>query len=163
MKDDIKTDDKAPLSREKFLKGAAALAAAAATSPLWGKDHKGHDHHGHHHGHHGPKHGKLIAIANHCASEGQMCIDHCIELVKAKDTSIAACLETTQEMVVLCQGLSSLAAYDSVLLKDYAKLCMEACKLCEKECKVHAKKHAACKRCAESCRECIKACEELIA
>ena len=153
-------DQEAPFSRKKFLTGAATLAASLAATPLFAKDHKGHEHH-HHHSK--PQHHELMRIANHCASEGQMCVEHCIELVKANDTSIAECMNTAQEMIVLCQGLASLAAYKSELLPEYAKLCMEACKRCEKECKIHAKKHEACKRCAESCAECIEACEKIAA
>ncbi|MDH5389493.1 MAG: Csp1 family four helix bundle copper storage protein, partial [Gammaproteobacteria bacterium] len=97
-----------------------------------------------------------------CIKTGQACNDHCIELVKTGDTSIADCMDILTESLAMCIALSQMASAQSSHLPELAKLCISVCEECEKECRKHEKKHAACKACADSCNACIKACKKIV-
>ena len=73
------------------------------------------------------------------------------------------CAVTVRQMLALCGAVHDLAAQNSPLTRDAAKVCLEACKQCSKACKEHAAHHAECKACYESCLDCIKECEKLAA
>lgn len=147
-------------SRRNIILGATAVATAASlglsTSANAAMDHK--------HMHHAIPAGrqKVIDSASQCIKDGQACVQHCIDMFKMKDTSMAQCADTVQEMLATCTALSQLASYDSKHLKDFAKTCINVCKDCKKECDKHADKHAACKACADSCKDCIDACDNYI-
>ena len=137
------------LERRKVLTSAGVVAAATAVSPTLvfaDSEHK----------HHESAQTNLVDTALDCVKSGQACIDHCIELFKSGDTSVAKCADTVQEMLAICTALSQFASYQSKYLHDLAKVCIEVCGDCEKECRKHAEKHAACKACADSCEECRK-------
>lgn len=149
-------------SRRNVLLGATAVAAAASMG-MSGSANAAMDH-SHHMMHAIPAdRQKVIDASLDCVKAGQECVQHCIDMFKMKDTSMAVCADTVQEMLATCNALSQLASYDSKHLKDFAKICINVCKDCKKECDVHADKHSACKACAESCDDCIKACEDYIA
>jgi len=109
------------------------------------------------------KHSSLVDSALDCLKAVQSCNDHCIELVKSGDTSIADCMSTVSEMLAACTALSQLALYQSTHLVAMAKVCIDVCEDCENECKKHEAKHAECKACADACRDCIKACKKVAA
>ena len=143
-------------SRRKFLRSAAIMAASAtsATALAANTEH-------HHHNH--QANSSLVDAALDCVKSGEFCKDHCIQLVKDGNTSIADCLSAVNDMLPACSTLAKLAITDSKHLKEYAKVCMAICQDCEKACKVHKNKHAACKACMESCAHCIKECEKITA
>jgi Cys-rich four helix bundle protein (predicted Tat secretion target) len=103
----------------------------------------------------GLKHQSLVDAALGCVKAGNGCIDHCIELLLAGDTSLGDCARAVQQMLATCDTLAKLAAYDSKFLPEYAKICAEICRNCQTECRKHESHHAACKACAESCAKCI--------
>ena len=162
MKKNILKNEK-KISRQNFLKGGAGIIAGAMTLPLMAQDHSGHENMHH-------EHMKLsavnVAIANaaaDCVTKSELCLSHCIMLVKMKDTSLAECMEKVAQTIAVCQGLGAMASYNSEHLKKYAMACVDVCKSCQKECEKHAKKHEECKDCAESCKKCIDACSKLAA
>ena len=146
-------------NRRAFILGGVALAvsAAASTNLLAASD----DHTQHHH--HASRNSDLINAAIDCVTQGQLCRDHCIELVKIGDTSIADCLDVVTDTISMCKTLTQLAISHSPHLKTFAQVCMNVCKDCEKECLVHKDKHKECKDCMESCAKCIEQLEKLVA
>ena len=157
MKLENLSDTNTKLSREKFIKGAAGVLAAAVASPLLA-EYEDHSHHEQHN-----MHNKLIGATSECIVNGEICLSHCIELVKTKDTSIAGCLASVNDMIPVCQGLLTLAISNSKHLKAYAKVCIDVCESCVKECEKHAKKHIACKNCAVACKKFIEECKKIAA
>ena len=147
-------------SRRNILLGATAVATAAGL----GLSSNAHAEMDHHNMHAIPaERQKVIDASLHCVKAGQACIQHCIDMFKMKDTSMAECADSVQEMLATCTALSQLASYDSRHLKDFAKVCINVCEDCKESCDKHADKHAACKACSESCDDCIKACKAYIA
>lgn len=113
------------------------------------------------HNHGGNPYQDVIDASLHCVKTGEACIAHCLESFKAGDTSLAMCAATVQEMLSMCNSLSSLASLDSKHLKDLARVCASVCADCEKECRKHADHHDTCKACADSCLNCIKHCKAI--
>lgn len=146
--------------RRDMLLGAAVVTTLAAGNVMGAS---GHEHHEGHMMEPSNRDTSLIDAALHCVKSGQICNDHCIELVKKGDTSIAECLASVSDMLVTCEGLSRLAANNSKHLAAFAKVCISVCKDCERACAEHENHHAECRACAQSCRECIKACEKVAA
>ncbi|WJW75966.1 four-helix bundle copper-binding protein [Thiohalobacter sp. IOR34] len=140
--------------RRDLLKGALASGVLLASSQSLASEHM------HHHA--GNPHEALIDTALDCLKKGQLCIDHCMELFKRGDTSVAECADSVQEMLAMCSALEKMAAYRSDRLKAVARVCADVCKVCEKACRKHEDKHAECKACADACADCIEACEKLI-
>jgi len=138
------------ISRKKLLATAGTAAAVLATNGVYAQ-------HEHHHG--GSKNSKIISTALDCVETGEICVSHCIDLMKNKDTSLVNCMEKVHETIAACKGLATLAAGNSPHLKEFAKVCMKICADCETECKKHASKHPSCKDCADACRKCINACK----
>ncbi len=143
------------LERRKVLTSAGVVAAAAVVSPAlaFGADEQ--------HEHHENAQANLVDTALDCIKTGQTCIDHCIELFKSGDTSVAKCADTVQEMLAICTALSQFASYKSKYLPNLAKVCIDVCTDCEEECRKHAEKHAECKACADSCVKCVEECKKL--
>ncbi len=147
-------------SRRNILLGATAAATVASL----GLSTNANAEMDHHHMHTVPANRqKVIDTSHDCVKAGQACIQHCIDMFKMKDTSMAECADSVQEMLATCTALSQLASYDSRHLKGFARICIDVCKDCKKICDKHADKHAACKACSESCDDCIKACKAYIA
>ena len=145
------------MDRRNFVIGAGVLASAAATGTAFAAEHKSRSHRGH-----GRKNQALVDAAMGCISAGQACIDHCLELFKAGDTSVAECAASVQEMLAFCTAFSQFASYDSRHLKNMARICVDVCKDCEKECRKHEKKHAECKDCADACAESVRQCKKFL-
>ncbi|MDH5517040.1 MAG: hypothetical protein OEY36_04345 [Gammaproteobacteria bacterium] len=72
-------------SRRHLLLGAAAAATTLAAGQSFATS--AHQHH------HSQINTSLVDSALDCLKKGQACNDHCIELVKQGDTSIADCME----------------------------------------------------------------------
>lgn len=153
MSDDFKSETK---SRRNLLKGLLATSAVMAAAPvLSAQDHS-------HHHHNMTKINKaLVNIANECTQHGDECIDHCIELFKSGDTTVARCAETVNEMIVMCHALAKMGTYQSDQLVAVAKICIDVCEVCAEECGKHSK-HPQCKACEKSCLECIEECKKII-
>ncbi len=105
----------------------------------------------------------LSKALHHCVMNAEACINHCLDLFKSGDTSVADCAISAQETLAFCTAHARLASYDSKFLKDMCALSIKICSDCEKECRKHEKKHVECKACADSCAACIKACEAFLA
>jgi len=153
------------IDRRQLLLGGMALAVTSLAGMAQAGQHDGHEgHRGDHADSAGaPKNGPLVAAALDCVGTGEACAQHCLTLLSAGDTSIAACMATVQQMLPVCATLASLAALGSPHLAAYARVCADICKDCEAECRKHEKHHAACKACAESCAKCITACNMVAA
>lgn len=144
-------------SRRNLLKGfVAASTASVVSSSVIAKENGKHIHHVN-------ENNTLIDTAHDCIKTGQLCLDHCIDLFKQGDNSVADCADKVTEMLAMCTALSQMAAYQSSHLKELVKVCIDVCKDCKKACEKHADKHMACEACAESCEECISACEKIAA
>jgi Cys-rich four helix bundle protein (predicted Tat secretion target) len=138
--------------------GAAAFAVsriAAAQDKKEGSDHKHHHHGG------GGKNAALVGAAHDCVLKGDICLEHCLEMMATGDTSLALCAVRVRELIASCGALATLAAYDNRHLKEFAAVTKQICEDCRAECLKH-EQHQQCADCAESCAGCIKECEALI-
>jgi Cys-rich four helix bundle protein (predicted Tat secretion target) len=100
----------------------------------------------------------LVTTASNCVSTGEVCLNHCHEMLAGGDKSFAACARSVNELIAACAALRSLAAQNSPFVPKYAKLTAEVCKSCEAECRKFEKNHAECKICADACAACIAEC-----
>lgn len=150
------------LTRRELLCMAAGATASAtlASGVVIASEHAGE--HAGHAAHSMNKNQTVIDSALDCVKTGQLCLDHCMELFKQGDTSVADCADSVNELLAMCTALSQMAAYQSSHLRSFAKVCIEVCRDCEDECRKH-EEHAQCKDCAESCANCIKELENVIA
>lgn len=105
----------------------------------------------------------LISAALDCVKTGELCADHCIQLLKTGDTSLAECLDRVNELVTACQALARLSSQQSRHVVAFAAVTAQVCRDCEKECLRHAEHHQQCADCAKSCAECIQECDKLTA
>lgn len=161
-----------PLSRRAALGFAAAAVTLAAGRTMAADGHEGMDHSqmdhskmdhsAMDHSMHATKHKAVIDTASACIAKGEVCVAHCIDLMKAGDTAMADCMKTVSAMMPMCAALVRLAALDSKRLKELAAVCNDVLADCEAECKKHAGKHAVCKDCMDSCTACIKECKALM-
>lgn len=160
-----KLNDKNPEleTRRSFMLNSLALVvtATAATNVFSSESAKG-DHH-HHHGHGSKQHKELVESALHCIQTAQYCRDHCIQLIKGGDTTLADCLQSVNDTIPMCETLVQLSTSNNRHLKSFAKVCIRVCRDCEKECEPHKDKHKECEDCMLSCRDCIEHLEKLIA
>ncbi|KWF00617.1 four-helix bundle copper-binding protein [Burkholderia pseudomultivorans] len=115
------------------------------------------------HMHHGGHYKTLADVAGACVSKGQVCLNHCLDLLSGGDNDLAGCAKSVSQMLSLCAALQGLANQDSRYLPGLAKVAMDACNDCAQECTKHADKHEPCKACLESCRACAKECKALAA
>ena len=106
----------------------------------------------HSHMQHGNPNSAVIDTALDCVKNGQACLDHCIELFKMGDNSVANCADKVTEMLAMCNALSQMASYQSKHLAKFAKVCAAVCKDCKKACDEH-----------QACKACIKVCEKIVA
>lgn len=165
-------DTSIPLSRRSALGFTAAAAALVATSALAADEHAGMDHgemdhskmdhSGMDHSMHQTKHKGLIDTATACIAKGEVCVAHCIDLIRGGDTAMADCMKSVSIMMPMCAALVRMAALDAKRLKELAAVCKDVCADCEAECKKHAEKHAVCKACMDSCTACVKECKALL-
>lgn len=146
------------MNRRELLVGGIALAGAA----MVGNAQAAHEHdHGHHHG--AMASGALTAAISDCIQKGEVCLNHCIDLLGQGEKEMAACARTVNEMLAVCGAMQQLANQNSKQLARMAAIAMDVCKQCEDECKKHATKHEACKACGESCAACYAECRKIAA
>jgi Cys-rich four helix bundle protein (predicted Tat secretion target) len=137
-----------------FGTGMLALSALAAMERVSAQESP--------HVHHGGHYKTLADAAGTCVSKGQVCANHCLDLLSSGNQEMAACATSVSQMLVVCTALQGLANQDSRYLTGLAKVALDACNDCEAECKKHADMHAPCKACMESCRTCAKECKALL-
>ncbi|HEX5364121.1 MAG TPA: four-helix bundle copper-binding protein [Gallionella sp.] len=145
------------MNRRELLAGGIALAGAALVGNAQAAAHD----HGHHHG--GAVSGALTLAIGDCIQKGEVCLNHCIELLGQGEKEMAACAKTVNEVLAVCGALQQLANQNSQQLAKMASIAMEVCKQCEDECKKHADKHESCKACGESCAACYAECRKIAA
>lgn len=146
------------LSRRAFTKISAFGALAGAVHFANAED--AHAEHKHHHKMN-TANAALVAEARHCVVSGEICLQHCFELFKTGDNSLADCAAAVQDMVASCSALVKLASYDSKHTKAMAQACVGILEDCKKECLKH-KQHVQCKDCADACERCITECKKII-
>lgn len=118
-----------------------------------------HDHH--HHAAAAPS--ALALAAADCLQKGQVCLDHCVQLLGEGDRAMASCAQMVAQMQAVCAGLQRLANARSKYLPQMARLAQEVCRDCEAECRKHADKHAECRACMEGCATCARECQKVSA
>ena len=114
----------------------------------------------HQHEHAASGHASLSEAARHCASSGDACLSHCLQLLAQGDTATAACAKSVYQVSAICEALARLASANSEHLAEFAKIAHAVCLDCEKECRKHENEHATCKACAESCAACADECKK---
>jgi len=146
------------MKRRNALIGGTALAAAlgtmACTARNAGAQHPGHDHAGH-------GNDELADAAIDCIRRGNACLAHCIALLGAGDTSVAACATAVEAMKPAMDALAAIAATGNRRTADIARALVKLCEDCEAACRVHADKHPTCRACMESCQRMIAAVAKL--
>lgn len=147
------------MDRRTMLMGMGATLAAAGVAHADAHDHK----HDHHHHHAGFKNDALTDAAAHCLSRGEICLDHCHDLLEQGDRTMAPCARSVNEMLAICTALHRVAAQNAASLKQMAAIAADVCKRCEDECRKHANKHPECKDCADACVSCGKECKKVAA
>jgi Cys-rich four helix bundle protein (predicted Tat secretion target) len=145
------------MNRRAALTGAATLVAAA----IAGTARAANEHQAHQHG--GAAAASLAGAASDCLQKGQVCLDHCLQLLGSGDTSMVGCARAVTEMQAICQAVQQLANSGSKHLGRIAAVAKTACLDCAAECRKHADKHAPCKDCMESCEACARECEKVAA
>lgn len=145
------------MNRRELLLSGVALAGSSIASKVFAAD----DHEHHHHI--AAQNSNLISASADCVQKGQVCLNHCLDLLGQGDKDMAACAKSVNQMLAICGAVQQLASQESAYLPKQAKIAMDACKQCEDECKKHADKHDACKACMESCAACYKECKKIAA
>lgn len=145
--------------REMLMKSALAAAAVAAYSNSAKAKEESHAHHVHG----TAKNKALLDTSSDCVKVGEVCLDHCHQLLGQGDKSLGACAKSVSEMLAVCGVLRSLSAQGAKSLPRFAKLAAEVCKDCEDECRKHEDKHKECKDCAEACAACAQECRKTAA
>lgn len=148
------------MNRRELLLGGIALAGAAMVGNARA-DEQGAMMHEHHH-HDVPANLALATAASDCIQKGEVCLNHCLELLGQGEKDMADCAKSVNQMLALCGALQQMANQNSSLLPKLAAIAMDACNQCEQACKKHAEKHASCKACGESCAACAKECRKLV-
>lgn len=144
------------IQRRDVLAGAGALLVA-------GVAHRGvQDASAAQHAHHAPsKTTVLLDNVIACGATGELCIDHCFELLKGGDTAIAGCAESVHEMLAVNAALQTLASMNSPRLGEVARAALPVYENCRAQCEKHADKHEICKKCAATCVDVKKAVDGL--
>lgn len=147
------------MNRRELLVGGMALAGAAVVGNAQAAVHD------HEHMHqHGASAATAFTLAiSDCIQKGEVCLNHCIELMGQGEKEMAACAKTVNEVLAVCGALQQLANQNSKQLAKMASIAMDVCKACEDECKKHADKHESCKACGESCAACYRECKKVAA
>ncbi len=147
-----------PMQRRDMLKSLGALTAIAAVGAsssalAAAPEHKHHQANS--------KHQAIVDESIHCEKTGEICLQHCFQMFKDGDTSLAECAEAVKIMVSTCSTLVQMALFDSAHLVDQAKVAIAVLKDCEDECLKH-KEHRQCQDCADACVACTKACKAIL-
>lgn len=150
--------------RRNMLKGAGvlglgALAGGAAATMAGASQVFAADMSHHHHGETGTKNKAMLDATYDCIQTGHECIAHCIELIKAGDTSIVDCMASVQETIAFCTAHVAISTGNSKYLNEMCELAIKICGDCQKQCEKHSK-HPQCKACGEACAACVRECKK---
>ena len=104
----------------------------------------------------------FVAAAQGCQRAGEICLQHCLDLLGQGKTSMRECALAVNEMLAVCEAASVLGTASSKHIKKMAALCEAVCTTCEAACKAHENHHKACRECAQSCRKAIAEAKKLI-
>lgn len=104
---------------------------------------------------------ELAKLTAECMRVGQICMQHCINLLAEGDTTMGPCAQTVSEMLAVCQGTQVLALAGSMHLSQAAALCKAVCESCEAACQIHAGHHVECGNCASACKATMAAASKL--
>jgi Cys-rich four helix bundle protein (predicted Tat secretion target) len=157
------------MDRRQFVRaGTSVMLASVAARALAEDETTGHEHHHEakesYWGEGGArKYAALVEAAASCARTGEICLEHCLALLRTGNTSMARCSTTVSAMLPLCRAGLALAVQGSAHLKALAAVCARTCRDCEAACKEHASHHEACRWCMESCQRCAQECEKVAA
>jgi Cys-rich four helix bundle protein (predicted Tat secretion target) len=146
------------MNRRELLLGAASLVAAASAGNVFAAADGGHVHHHHHPD---AKSQALLDAVADCIQRGQVCLNHCLDLLGKGEKEMADCAKSVNQMMALCGAVQQLANQSSKYLPALAKVAMDACNDCAEACKKHADKHEVCKACQDSCNACAKECKKI--
>ena len=111
---------------------------------------------------HPAKYKTLEEATAHCISTGEACIRHCLGMLSMNDTSMAACTDSSYQVVAACTALRTLAAVNSPHVPALAKVVAQMCSDCQKQCEKFPDV-AECKVCGESCKTCAEECRKVAA
>ncbi|MDP3683439.1 MAG: four-helix bundle copper-binding protein, partial [Ignavibacteria bacterium] len=92
------------MNRRELLLSSVALAGAAIIGKAQAAE--GHEHH-----HHGAAvNTGLISASSDCVQKGQVCLNHCLDLLGQGDKEMAACAKSVNQMLAICGALQQLAS-----------------------------------------------------
>ena len=111
---------------------------------------------------HPAKYKTLEETTAHCISAGEACMRHCLGMLAMNDTSMAACTDSTYQVIAACTALRTLAAVNSPHVPALAKVVAQMCSDCQKQCEKFPDV-AECKACGESCKTCAAECRKIAA
>lgn len=141
------------MERRDLLAGMSALSVLSAVTPLYGQDANQHSH--------APgKNDAVIRTASECETTGEVCLNHCIEILAQGDKSLALCAKRSNELISVCRALAAIAAQDAPSFATLAALAEEVCKRCEAECRKFPQ-HPQCLACADACVACATECKKV--
>jgi len=156
------------MDRRDFIRAGAAAIAAGAAARAVAQAGGGTMHEHHHEAASAPagapgweRNAAVAEAASDCVRAGEICLEHCLRLLRAGDGSMARCSVAVDAMLAMCRATAALAIQDAPYLKAVAAVCAKACRDCEAACKEHAPHHEPCRRCMETCQKCAAACEKL--
>lgn len=98
----------------------------------------------------------MLHEASACVRIGELCLDHCFQVLAAGDASIAECARSVREMIAVSAAIEALAAAGSPRLPALAKAAVPVYEYCEKQCRKHEVKHVICGQCGDACTAILK-------
>lgn len=137
--------------REILGYGVAATAVTAAVSAATSPDHAHMDH--------GPRsYAALAASAAECEARGELCLQHCVEMLTNGDDTMGGCAQSVRQMLAACRAIHALAVQRSSYVPRLAPIVRDICRACELECEKFAATHDVCRDCRDACVRCAREC-----
>jgi Cys-rich four helix bundle protein (predicted Tat secretion target) len=103
----------------------------------------------------------LARAASECVRAGEVCLQHCLDLLATGDTSVGDCAKVVTQMLAVCRAVGPIADARGKYVPAMAALCLSVCTDCEQACRKHADKHEVCKACADACEKTAAAAKAL--
>jgi len=105
----------------------------------------------------------LAKAIGQCVEAGNVCLEHCLNLLGRGDTSLAECAKSVRDMLAVCSAAQALVVSNSRHVKPTVQLCVDVCTDCERASRKHETHHAVCKACADACAATVKAARVFLA
>ena len=102
-----------------------------------------------------------IETAKNCVASAEVCLTKMMALLAAGEKTFVECAVATRQMLPVCEALLGLAAQESSLTPEIARLSIKSCTICAAACKPHVDHHPECQDCYLSCVECIQSCKRI--